>query len=514
MSSTLPVIFILLAVPLTGLLVYLALARLLRARQTSPDVDPLRAERDRLAADLATSRLEGVRLAAELGRMEERAAAVPRLEAELRAMDERARSAEVRAGAVEQAQAASDEAARQLQARLLEAERQRGELQDRLSQLEREQAEAAANLAHSERANAEMRAFLEDARARLSATFAELAGKTFDERAQRAAQQSKGDLESLLKPFAERLDGFRQRVDTLYGEEAKERASLAGAVNELKTLNQDMATQAAALTRALKGNAKVRGDWGELMLENVLRGSGLEEGAHYERQQSSTDDDGRRLRPDVVVRLPGERRIVVDSKVNLVAWEEAMNAETPEAQQEALRRHAVALRQHVRDLAERNYPRAIGASALDVTVAFVPIEGALSAALGFDGALQAEAFDKGVVFASPNTLMAVLRVVDRIWTREKIQRQALEISKAGGLLLDALIGFLDDFKEVGSSLEDATEAFRSARNRLEHSSQAVLPRARRLVELGAKGRRGVPDDLVPEDGGPFAAMVEDGLPPS
>lgn len=507
-------LLLLLAVPLTGLLVYLALARLLRARPpVPPELGLLREERDRLAAEVAALRSEGLRHAAEQARLEERAAAAARLEAELRASDERARAAEVRARAGEQAQAEREEALRQLQTRLSAAEQAQADLRARLSQREREHAEAAAHLAHSERANAEMRAFLEDARARLSATFAELAGKTFDERAQRAAQQSRGDLEALLKPFAERLEGFRQRVDTLYGEEAKERAALAGAVNELKTLNQDMATQASALTRALKGNAKVRGDWGELMLENVLRGSGLEEGAHYERQQSNTDEDGRRLRPDVVVRLPGERRIVVDSKVNLVAWEEAMNADTPEAQQEALRRHAVALRQHVRDLAERNYPRAIGASALDVTVAFVPIEGALSAALGFDAALQSEAFERGVVFASPNTLMAVLRVVDRIWTREKIQKQALEISKAGGLLLDALIGFLDDFKEVGSSLEDATKAFRSARNRLEQSTQAVLPRARRLVELGAKGKRALPDDLVPEDE-PLAAMVGDALPPA
>ena len=506
---------VLFAVPLTGLLVYLALARLLRARPTaSPELALLVEERDRLAADVAALRADGLRHAAELARLEERAAAAARLEAELRACEERARAAEVRAHAGEQARAEREEALRQLQARLAEAEQRQAELRDRLAQREREHAEAAAHLAHSERANNEMRAFLEDARARLSATFAELAGKTFDERAQRAAQQSRGDLEALLKPFAERLEGFRQRIDTLYGEEAKERAALVGAVNELKTLNQDMATQASALTRALKGNAKVRGDWGELMLESVLRGSGLEEGAHYERQQSSTGDDGRRLRPDVVVRLPGERRIVVDSKVNLVAWEEAMNADTPEAQQEALRRHAVALRQHVRDLAERNYPRAIGASALDVTVAFVPIEGALSAALGFDAALQSEAFERGVVFASPNTLMAVLRVVDRIWTREKIQRQALEISKAGGLLLDALIGFLDDFKEVGSSLEDATEAYRSARNRLEHSSQAVLPRARRLVELGAKGKRALPDDLVPEEAEPLAVMAGAELPPS
>jgi DNA recombination protein RmuC len=289
-------------------------------------------------------------------------------------------------------------------------------------------------------------------------------------------------------------------VDTVYGDEAKERASLLGAVQELKTLNQDMATQTLALTRALKGNSKVRGDWGELMLENVLRNSGLEEGLHYDRQQTETDDDGRRLRPDVIVRLPDERRIVVDSKVNLVAWQEAVNAETPDGQQEAMRRHSVALRQHVRDLADRNYPRAVGADALEVTIAFVPIEGALSAALGFDDTLQTHAFEKGVVFASPNTLMATLRVIDRLWTRDKLQKQALKISETGGLLLDSVVNFLTDFASVGASLDGAAKAYKAARDKLEDSQTAVIPRARRLVELGVKGRKKLPPALVPEDG--------------
>lgn len=494
-----PIVALLLAVPLTGLLVYLAVARLVRTSASGDDAGLLREERDRLIGELARLREDHLQSSSQLARLAERVEAVPRLEAALLEAQQRAQAHDVAARTAAHALAQRDEALSQGQRRIANLEQQLAELRVQASGLERERTEAAAHLAHAEQARKEMQAFLDDARTRLSATFAELAGKTFDERAQKAAQQAKGDLDALLKPFADQLAGFRTRVDTLYGEEARERAALAGAVNELKTLNQDMASQAAALTRALKGNAKVRGDWGELMLESVLRSSGLEEGAHYERQRSSIDEDGRRLRPDVVVHLPGERRIVVDSKVNLVAWQEAMNAETPEAQQDALRRHAVALRQHVRDLAERDYPRAIGASALDVTVAFVPIEGALSSALGFDAALQAEAFDRGVVFASPNTLMAVLRVVDRIWTREKIQRQALEISKAGGLLLDALIGFLDDFAKVGGSLDNATEAFRSARNRLEHSTQAVLPRARRLAELGAKGKRALPSALLPDD---------------
>ena len=347
-----------------------------------------------------------------------------------------------------------------------------------------------------------MQAFLTEAQARLSGAFSELAGKVFEERGQQfeknvrhATSQSKADIETLLKPFADQLGIFRARVDTLYSEEAKERSMLLGAVTELKTLNQDMAGHTAALTRALKGNAKVRGDWGELMLESVLRGSGLEEGKHYDRQKKTIDDEGARLHPDVVVLLPDERRVVVDSKVNLVAWQEAMNAPTPEAQDEAMRRHAAGLRQHVKELGEKNYPKAVGDSALEITIAFVPIEGALSAALGFDGSLQTDAFDRKIVFASPNTLMALLRVIERLWTRDKIQREAVDIAKSGGLVLDALMNFLTDFNKVGQGLEQASNAFNSAKNRLSESSKAVIPRARRLASLGVQGKKPLSDEL-------------------
>lgn len=372
-------------------------------------------------------------------------------------------------------------------------------------QLHGEHARAAADLQHSRQAQQELRAYLDTAQEKLSGAFAELAGKVFDERGQQfeknvrqANLQSRTDLEGLLKPFSDKLGEFRQRVDTVYGDEARERASLLGAVGELKTLNQDMAVQAAALTSALKGSAKVRGDWGELMLDNVLRGSGLEEGVHYRRQQHAVDDEGARLRPDVVVHFPDQRQVVVDSKVNLVAWQEAMNAATPEQHDEALRRHAVGLRQHVKDLGDKNYPKAIGGDALDITIAFVPIEGALSAALGADTDLQSYAFDRKVVFASPNTLMALLRVTERLWTRDKVQKQALEISEVGGRVLDALTAFLSEFDAVGKRLDDAGQAFSRARNRLVDSPQSALNRARKLAELGSKARRALPAELQPD----------------
>jgi DNA recombination protein RmuC len=357
--------------------------------------------------------------------------------------------------------------------------------------------QASAKVELLKAAQAQMQRFVDEAQGRLTDAFALKAaevldqkGKQFAEGVHQANERGRTDLDALLKPFADNLGKFQVQVAGLYATEAKERSELTGAVKQLRTLNEDMAAKAGELTRALRGNAKIRGDWGELMLESVLRGSGLEEGVHYERQQSSTDEDGRRLRPDVVVSLPGDRQVVVDSKVNLVAWQDAMNAlDDPDLHSLSLQRHSDALRRHVKDLADRDYPRALGERSLEVTIAFVPIEGALSAALGSDPSLQNYAFERGVVFASPNTLMAMLRVVDRLWVRDTMQKRALEIGEAGGRLLDALQGFLADFDMIEKRLGDAGNAFRSARNRLVESNQSAISRAQRLVELGVKGKK-------------------------
>jgi len=491
---------------LLGLLVAIALLVVLLMRKPDGHGEAaMREERDRLATQLQAERDAGRAIAAQSARLEERVAGLERGEAEREELKHALRAEQQAAGDLRAELAARSSVLEQQQARAERAEGDLARVQANLQALREQHADLAAKLSHGERTNAEMQAFLANAQERLSGVFAELAGKAFDERTQQAALQSKGDLELLLKPFAEQLSGFRIRVDTLYGEEAKERAALAGKVDELKTLNQGMAERASELTRALRGNAKVRGDWGELMLESVLQGSGLAEGAHYARQKSSSDEDGQRLQPDIVVSLPDERRIVVDSKVNLVDWQDAMNAPTPEAQQEALRRHAVALRQHVKDLGEKNYPKAVGEGALEITIAFVPIEGALSAALGFDGALQTYAFDRKIVFASPNTLMALLRVVERLWTRDKIQREAAEIAKVGGLVLDSLQNFLADFDSVGKQLDQARSAFNSARGKLTESNQALLPRARRLHQLGAKGKKALTGELLGDDG-PWASL--------
>lgn len=468
----------------------------------------LREERDRLASALEAERTNLQGRVAEVARLGERVAGLERSEEELVRREEELRQTRQIAGELRAELSAKTSVSQQLEIRADKAEALAEFLREKLRTLEQTHADAMANLSHSDRTNAEMKTFLEGAQERLSGVFAELAGKTLEERTQQAAHQSKSDLEMLLKPFGEQLSGFRSRVDTLYGEEAKERAALVGKIDELKTLNQDMAQRAHELTRALKGNAKIRGDWGELMLESVLQGSGLVEGAHYQRQKASTTEEGARLHPDIVVNLPDERRIVIDSKVNLIAWQEAMNAALPEEQHEALRRHSIALRQHIKELGDKNYPKAIGEGALEITIAFVPIEGALSAALGFDASLQTYAFDQKIVFASPNTLMALLRVVERLWTRDKIQREASEIAKVGGLVLDSLMNFMTDFDNVGRQLDDARTAFNSARGKLTESNQALIPRARRLHQLGAKGKKVLSAELQEDTESPSTIAIE------
>lgn len=352
------------------------------------------------------------------------------------------------------------------------------------------------------------KAFLATAETQMRTAFTEAASKVFDEksvvldqRIKASADASKEGLETTLKPFAEKVATFQAKVEQLGSEQAKEHATLVGTIGELKGLNQNMATATEALTRALKGNSKARGDWGELILDTVLKASGLVEGSNYISQVHTVDEDsGQRMRPDVVVTLPDKRKIVVDSKVNLIAWSDAQNADSFEDQQEALVRHTAALRAHVRDLADKNYPRAMGAETLDLTVLFVPIEGALSSALSISPDLQTEAFNKRVVFASPNTLMAMLRVVERLWTRDKLQQQVSTIGEEAAKLLDSLTGFIEDFESIDERLKKAGDAYSKAKNRLNESPQSVVARARRLVGAGAKGKKALHESLKPLPG--------------
>lgn len=403
---------------------------------------------------------------------------------------------------------------------LAERETARDELRlltARVQQLHADHATAASERDAAKDAVVETKAFLAKAQSEMRTAFTEAASKVFDEksllldqRIQTSSEASKAGLEATLKPFAEKVTSFQVKVEQLGSDQAKEHAQLVGTIGELKGLNQNMATAAEALTRALKGNAKTRGDWGELILETVLKGSGLEEGKNYVTQVHTVDEDtNQRKYPDVVVNLPDGRRVVVDSKMNFIAWTEAQNAQTDEERQDGFIRHAAALRAHMRELSNKNYPKVLGAEALDLTILFVPIEGALSAALSVNPELQTEAFAKKVVFASPNTLMAMLRVVERLWVRDNIQRQVGVINDEATKLLDALGAFMDDFDAIETRLRLTGEAYTKARNRLKDSNQSVVSRAQRLVSAGVRAKKTRREELLPIAGDAQAPLAID-----
>lgn len=379
-------------------------------------------------------------------------------------------------------------------------ERLGAELREGDARTARAQADCeAARLAHED-----TRRFLEEAQVKLRSAFLEVASKVFDEKAialdqriKESGEQSKLGIEGTLKPFADQLGQFRERIESFNSEQGKERSQMLGALSQLRTLNQGMADAAHDLTRALKGNAKVRGDWGEMILDTVLKASGLVEGANYLRQGSARDEEGRMHRPDVVIMLPDGRRVVVDSKVNLVAWAEANESEIGADYEDAMQRHASAIRLHLRDLSEKNYPKVLGPEALELTVMFVPIEGAMAAALARNPELQTEAFQRKIAFASPNTLMALLSVVERMWTRDKLQRQVGVIGEEAGKVLDAVTLFLDDFDKLGQSLQRVGKDFDTANRHLRESDQSVVARTRRLVDQGAKGKKLLREELQP-----------------
>lgn len=394
-------------------------------------------------------------------------------------------------------------------------------LRERVAELAAIEAQMRAERDAALVAHEQTKAFLADAEVKMRTVFLEAASKVFDEksialdqRIKETSEISRKGLEATLKPFSEKVDGFQAKVESFSTEQALNLTRFEGSFSTIQKLNQEMADATNSLSRALKGNVKARGDWGEMILETVLKASGLVEGTNYTSQSSTTDEEsGKRRSPDVVVNLPDGRKVVVDSKVSLIAWTEANNAETPEQYEEAMLRHTAAMRLHIRDLSEKNYPKVLGSDALDLTVMFVPIEGALAAALSTNADLQMEAFTKRIVLASPNSLMAMLRVIERLWSRDRLQRQVDTIGVQAGRVLDALIEFLSDFEEINTHLVRADKAFKAAKNRLSESSQSVISRSRRLVDAGAKGRKAIPEELQSVEASDVLSLASSGVAP-
>ena len=336
---------------------------------------------------------------------------------------------------------------------------------------------------------------LQGARNELRAQFSELATKIFDEREQRFAENSQQRLGQLLDPLKERIQAFEKRVDESYQQEARERFSLSKELERLQQLNQRLGDEATNLTRALKGQ-KTQGNWGELVLERVLEHAGLEKGREYQTQVSFKGAGGERFQPDVLIRLPGDRQVIVDAKVSLSAYQQYVAAVDEPIRQQALKQHLLSVRSHLKGLSGKDYQRLEGLHSLDFVLLFVPVEAAFAAALQAEPDLFQEAFEQQVVIVSPTTLLATLRVIDSLWRQERQGQNAREIAERAGQLYDKFVAFVADLDEMGSRLQQLDKAYASARNKLVDGRGNLVGRVENLKLLGARASKSLPSELL------------------
>ncbi|OZY49121.1 DNA recombination protein RmuC [Pseudomonas lundensis] len=372
---------------------------------------------------------------------------------------------------------------------------ERAQKETELRRLDAQSAAQAAELREQQENHQQRLNDLQGSRDELRAQFAELAGKIFDEREQRFAQTSNERLGQLLDPLKERIQSFEKRVEETYQQEARERFSLGKELERLQQLNLRLSDEATNLTRALKGQ-KTQGNWGELILERVLEHAGLEKGREYQTQVSLKGPDGERFQPDVLIMLPGDKQVVVDSKVSLTAYQQFVAADDQVIGQAALKQHVLSLRNHVKGLAGKDYKRLEGLHSLDFVLLFVPIEAAFSAALQAEPNLFQEAFDRNIVIVSPTTLLATLRVIDSLWKQERQSQNAREIAERAGWLYDKFVLFIQDLDEVGNRLQQLDKAYAAARNKLTEGRGNLVSRSEQLKMLGARASKSLSPDLL------------------
>lgn len=337
---------------------------------------------------------------------------------------------------------------------------------------------------------------LNEAKEALTIQFKNLANEILEDKSKRFAEQNVASLDALLKPLQTKLSEFKEQVNTSYNNEARERFALKSEIERLANLNLRMSDETRSLTQALKGDSKVQGNWGELVLESILESSGLRKGEEYLVQDSQTQTDGSRLQPDVVVKLPEGRSLVVDSKVSITAYARHTEANDPETAEQELAAHIQSLRQHIQGLSGKNYSALYGAGSVDFVLMFVPIEPAFLLALKTAPNLYQEALAKNIVLVCPSTLMATLRTVAHLWRQDHQNRNALEIAKQCGTLYDKFVGFVDDLEKLGQRLDQAQSSYHDAFSKLKTGKGNLIRSAERVRELGVKPNKNLATPLI------------------
>jgi len=388
----------------------------------------------------------------------------------------------------------------ELTAQLAEAHAELDELGRRHTALVEEKARLASELDGERRAALERAADAERSREQVRTELETLAGRLLDDKAKAMLERNQQGLETLLGPLRERIKDFEARVEKTYDQENRDRASLLQSLKQMQETQTRLHHDAESLARALSGESRAQGDWGELVLERLLETSGLTEGHEYVLQANHVDEEGSRRRPDAVVYLPDRRAIVVDAKCSLHAFVAATQATTDEARDAALDEHLLSVRKHVKELSEKAYQDVLEQRTLDFVMMFVPSEPAFHAAVVRDSRLYEQALAQGVILCSATSLLATLQVVNHLWRSEKQNLNAQKIAEEAGKLVNKLAAFVEALDEIGERLGQAQVSFEAARNRLSAGRGNVIERARKLVELGARVKPDKVQQLLAEPG--------------
>lgn len=381
-----------------------------------------------------------------------------------------------------------------LEQKLQQAETLMAALQQDLKTEHGKVSELQARLQSSQREMEDKVKLLQEAREQMKLEFQSIAQKLFDEKSEKFSQQSKSNLGELLNPLKEQLGDFKKKIEDVYDKESRDRVSLFNEIVALKDLNSKMTVEALNLTRALKGESKTQGNWGEMVLERVLEASGLQKGREYETQGQYSNEEGQRLRPDVIVHLPDAKHVIIDSKVSLTAWER-YSANADEQPELHLQAHIDSIKSHIRELSGKNYPDLYGINAPDYVLMFIPIEPAFLKALESDPALFGQAFERNIMLVCPSTLLVSLKTIHNIWRYEYQNRNALEIARQAGALHDQFVLFAESLEDVGDKIDKARTAYDTAHKRLVSGKGNLVRRIEQLETLGAKARKKMPTSL-------------------
>jgi len=344
--------------------------------------------------------------------------------------------------------------------------------------------------------NKEQKQEVEQLQEKFTKEFENLANKILEEKSNKFTEQNKENMKTILSPLQDKIQLFEKKVEDTHKESIDYHAALRQQILGLREMNEQMSKETINLTKALKGDSKLQGNWGELVLERVLEKSGLEKGREYEVQQSFTNEEGTRILPDVIINLPDGKKMVVDSKVSLTGYERYVNEEDEVLKVTYLKEHVNSIKRHVEQLSAKNYHDIYEMESPDFVLLFIPIEPAFALALNDDNTLYNKAFEKNIVIVTPTTLLATLRTIDSMWTNQKQQENAIEIARQAGALYDKFEGFVNDLIKIGKKMDEAKSEYGNAMNKLVEGKGNLVTSVEKLKKMGAKAKKALPETIL------------------